>query len=89
MQALAACKHSPTKTLGNFLQALADGVKKEVRQALAAGSVSKFVIKPVKRGYAFELASIPRQDQWVLKVKYPANYPHLKLGLTGPRCFTS
>ena len=64
-------------------------MKKEVRHALAAGGVSKFVIKPVKRSYAFELASIPRQEQWVLKVNYPATYPQLKLGLTGARCSTS
>ena len=65
------------------LQALATNVKAEVRAALSHHRISKFVIKPVQRDYAFELATIPRKKQWVLKVKYPATSPQLPLGLTG------
>lgn len=65
------------------MQALAANVKAEVRAALAHHGISKFVIKPVQRQYAFELATIPRRKQWVLKVKYAATAPQLPLGLTG------
>lgn len=44
---------------------------------------ARTVIKPVKRSYAFELGSIPRKEQWVLKVKYPAADNQLPMGLTG------
>ena len=64
-------------------QALAANVKAEVRAALSHHGISKFVIKPVQRQYAFEMATIPRKKQWVLKVKYAATSPQLPLGLTG------
>ena len=66
------------------MQALAGEVKAEVRAALTQHGISKFVIKPVKRKYAFELATIPRKEQWVLKVKFAASSARLPLGLTGP-----
>ena len=65
------------------MQGLASDVKAEVRAALAHHGISKFVIKPVQRQYAFEMATIPRKKQWVLKVKYAATSPQLPLGLTG------
>ena len=65
------------------MQALAGKVKAEVRATLTQHSITKFVIKPVKRNYAFELATIPRREQWVLKVKFAATSSKLPLGLTG------
>lgn len=65
------------------MQALAMNVKAEIRAALGHHRISKFVIKPVQRDYVFEMATIPRKKQWVLKVKYPATFPQLPLGLTG------
>lgn len=54
-----------------------------MRQVLASNGIDKFVIKPVKRSYAFELDTVPAGEQWVLKVRYPASKPALPLGLTG------
>ena len=65
------------------VQALAGKVKAEVRSTLTQHGITKFVIKPVKRNYAFELATIPRKEQWVLKVKFAATSSRLPLGLTG------
>jgi hypothetical protein len=65
------------------MQALAGEMKAEVRATLTQHGITKFVIKPVKRKYAFELVTIPRKEQWVLKVKFAAASSHLPLGLTG------
>ena len=54
-----------------------------MRATLTQHGITKFVIKPVKRNYAFELATIPRREQWVLKVKFAATSSKLPLGLTG------
>lgn len=64
-------------------QELAAGLKTEVRSLLAGAGVDKFVMKPVKRSYAFELDAIPAGEQWVLKLRYSAAKPSLPLGLTG------
>jgi len=54
-----------------------------VRAALAAHGVARFVIKPVRRSYAFERPGVPHGAQWVLKVKYGAAAPALPLDLAG------
>jgi len=64
-------------------QALAAELKAEVRAALAAHGVARFVIKPVRRSYAFERPGVPHGAQWVLKVKYGAAAPALPLDLAG------
>jgi hypothetical protein len=58
-------------------------LKAEAREVLRQHGVDNFVLKPVRRSYAFELAEIPRGEQWVLKVRYPASKPALPLGLSG------
>ena len=62
-------------------QELAAELKAEVREVLKQHGVDNFVLKPVRRSYAFELAEIPRGEQWVLKVRYPASKP---LAAPGP-----
>ena len=52
---------------------------------LAEHGIDKFVIKPVRRNYAFELDSVPHGEQWVLKVRYSAAKPSLPNGLEGTR----
>ena len=69
-------------------QELAAELKAEVREVLKQHGVDNFVLKPVRRSYAFELAEIPRGEQWVLKVRYPASKPSLPLGLSGKPCPT-
>ena len=64
-------------------QELAAGLKGEVRALLGAHGVGSFVLKPVRRSYAFELDAVPRGEQWVLKARYPSVQPPLPLGLTG------
>ena len=64
-------------------QELAAELKAEAREVLRQHGVDNFVLKPVRRSYAFELAEIPRGEQWVLKVRYPASKPPLPLGLSG------
>jgi hypothetical protein len=64
-------------------QELASDLKAEVRELLAAKGIIKFVIKPVKRKYAFEVPDVPHCEQWVLKVRYDASLPTLDMGLTG------
>lgn len=58
-------------------------MKAEVRAALAKHGVARFVIKPVRRSYAFERPGVPHGLQWVLKVRYPASAPALPLDLAG------
>ena len=58
-------------------------MKAEVRAALAKHGVARFVIKPVRRSYAFERPGVPLGLQWVLKVRYPASAPTLPLDLAG------
>lgn len=65
------------------VQSLLTDTKAEVRSVLSHHGISNFVIKPVKRDYAFEMACIPRGKQWVLKVRLPSTAPTLPLGLTG------
>lgn len=67
------------------LQLLAEDLKKEVRGLLYSHGIAGSLIKPVQRDYAFELATIPRRKQWVLKVKYPANLAQLNPGISGER----
>ena len=50
---------------------------------LKTHGIDNFVLKPVRRSYAFELAEVPRGEQWVLKVRYAASKPALPLGLSG------
>jgi hypothetical protein len=64
-------------------QELAGNLKAEVRDLLARKGITKFVIKPVKRNYAFDNQNVPRGEQWVLKIRYDASLPMLDLGLTG------
>ena len=64
-------------------QGLAADLKAEVKEVLKQHGVDNFVLKPVRRSYAFELAEIPRGEQWVLKVRYSASKPSLPLGLSG------
>ena len=45
--------------------------------------IDNFVLKPVRRSYAFELAEVQRGEQWVLKVRYAASKPALPFGLSG------
>jgi hypothetical protein len=73
-----------------LLQDLGAELKAEVRQVLTAAGVDKFVIKPVKRSYAFDLDTVPHGEQWVLKARYSAAKPALALGLTGAslRCLS-
>ena len=66
-----------------MLQELAAELKAEVRDVLKKHGIDNFVLKPVRRSYAFELAEVPRGEQWVLKVRYPASKPALPLGLSG------
>ena len=66
-----------------LLQELAAELKAEVRGVLKQHGVDNFVLKPVRRSYAFELAEVPRGEQWVLKVRYAASKPALPLGLAG------
>ncbi|KAK9841868.1 hypothetical protein WJX81_008187 [Elliptochloris bilobata] len=65
------------------LHALAAELKAEVRAALAKYGVARFVIKPVRRSYAFERPGVLHGQQWVLKVRYPASAPALPLDLSG------
>ena len=65
------------------VQDLAMDLKGEVRELLAAKGITKFVIKPVKRRYAFDVPGVPHRDQWVLKVRYDAALPMLEMGLKG------
>lgn len=65
------------------LQEQAAELKAEVRALLAEHGVDKYVIKPVRRNYAFELETVPHGEQWVLKVRYSAAKPSLPLGLEG------
>lgn len=58
-------------------------MKAEVRAALAKHGVARFVIKPMRRSYAFERPGVPHGLQWVLKVRYPASAPALPLDLAG------
>ena len=57
-----------------------------MRAALGKHGVARFVIKPVRRSYAFERPGVPHGQQWVLKVRYPASSPALPLELTGAAC---
>ena len=66
-------------------QEQAAALKAEVRAVLAEHGIDKFVIKPVRRNYAFELDSVPHGEQWVLKVRYSAAKPSLPNGLEGTR----
>lgn len=66
-----------------LVQGLASDLKAEVRDLLASKGITKFVIKPVKRNYAFEQQNVPHNEQWVLKVRYDAALPTLEHGLTG------
>lgn len=46
--------------------------------------MSQFVVKPVKRAYAFEMPQIQHGLQWVLKVRHPAaGGSTLPAGLSG------
>ena len=65
------------------MQELAAGLKAEVRELLKTHGVDNFVLKPVRRSYAFELGEVPRGEQWVLKARYAASKPTLPLGLSG------
>lgn len=58
-------------------------VKEEVRTLLTNRHITKFTMRPVKRTYAFEDQNLPRGQQYVLKVKFPASHAPLPLGLTG------
>lgn len=58
-------------------------VKEEVRTLLTNRHITKFTMRPVKRTYAFEDKTLPRGQQYVLKVKFPASHAPLPLGLTG------
>eukprot|EP00884_Botryococcus_braunii_P011316 jgi/Botrbrau1/20185/Bobra.0173s0083.2 len=71
------------KDLVCHLHELATDLKAEVRELLARKGINKFVLKPVKRSYAFENQNVPHCEQWVLKVRYDAALPMLDLGLTG------
>jgi hypothetical protein len=64
-------------------QEQAADLKAEVRAVLAEHGIDKYVIKPVRRNYAFELETVPHGEQWVLKVRYSAAKPCLPLGLEG------
>lgn len=64
-------------------QEQAADLKAEVRGLLAEHGIDKYVIKPVRRNYAFELETVPHGEQWVLKVRYSAAKPSLPLGLEG------
>ena len=65
------------------MQELAAELKVEVRELLASHGIASFVVKPVKRAYAFEVPQVPHGQQWLLKVRYPATGPMLPQGLTG------
>ena len=65
------------------MQGLASELKAEVRELLATHGITSFVVKPVKRSYAFENRAIPHGQHWVLKVRYPGSLPTLPLGTTG------
>ena len=67
----------------HVVQELAAGLKAEVRELLKTHGVDNFVLKPVRRSYAFELGEVPRGEQWVLKARYAASKPTLPLGLSG------
>lgn len=54
-----------------------------MRELLKTHGVDNFVLKPVRRSYAFELGEVPRGEQWVLKARYAASKPTLPLGLSG------
>lgn len=66
-----------------MMQELAAELKAEVRELLASHGVASFVVKPVKRNYAFEHPRVQHGQQWLLKVRYPANGPVLPSGLSG------
>ncbi len=74
-----------TEQLCSRTQEQAAALKAEVRAVLAEHGIDKFVIKPVRRNYAFELDSVPHGEQWVLKVRYSAAKPSLPNGLEGTR----
>ena len=52
---------------------------------LSGHGITSFVVKPVKRSYAFEDPNIPHGVQWVLKVRCSGSAPTLPLGVSGER----
>ena len=58
-------------------------MKAELRELLSRHGITSFVVKPVKRSYAFEDPNIPHGLQWVLKVRCPGSAPTLPLGISG------
>ncbi|XP_028549547.1 DNA polymerase alpha catalytic subunit isoform X1 [Dendrobium catenatum] len=65
------------------LQEMASVLKNEITLRLLDLNVSTFSMLPVKRGYAFERADIPRGQYYVLKVRYPFKEPPLPADLKG------
>ena len=65
------------------IQGLAADLKAELRELLSSHGITSFVVKPVKRSYAFEDSHIPHGLQWVLKVRCPGSAPTLPLGISG------
>ena len=65
------------------LHAAFSEVKAEVREVLGNHGVSKMIMKPVKRTYAFEEKAVPHGHQWVLKVRFPQPSHSLPLQIDG------
>ena len=65
------------------VQGQAADLKAELRELLSSHGITSFVVKPVKRSYAFEDPNIPHGQQWVLKVRCPGTAPTLPLGTAG------
>lgn len=76
--------------LVKFLNGCIRPLKQELHEVLESHNVSKYGLMPVKRSYAFEDATIPHGEQWVLKLRYQVLNPEtgkaqgtLPLGLKG------
>jgi DNA polymerase alpha subunit A len=71
-----------TKEDGSAVRAALPEVYNEMKDILTPAIVPRMngalIAKPVKRNYAFEVSSVPRNETEYLKVKYHAKYPALR-----------
>ena len=71
----AAALASAKDALSKHLHAKCASLKSELRALLGKHGISNYTMSPVKRTYAFENPRIPRGEQYVVKIRYPASLP--------------